>query len=294
LVRDGKTGRHAGPEWYDGLIYEMIRGSADFLAAQGDPALEARIDGYIARIVAAQAKDSTGYLNTWTQTMAPQTQRWGMNGGDDRSQHDVYNAGMMVEAGVHYYQATGKAVLLEAATRMANLMCDTIGPPPKANVIPGHSGPEEALVNLYRLYRDHPDAKQHAAVPVQEQRYLALAEFFIDAPGHYEGRTGRDKSFGAYGQDHAPLARQNTLEATQSARRFSARASRPPRPLTAAPNTGRPCCAFGRTSCGIACTSRVGQGPLPVKRSLGRTTTCRTTATWKPAQRLAAGFSTAI
>ena len=32
LVRDGKSGGHAGPPWYDGLIYEMIRGSADFLA----------------------------------------------------------------------------------------------------------------------------------------------------------------------------------------------------------------------------------------------------------------------
>src|SRR5437588_627553 len=30
-VRDGKKGGHAGPPWYDGLIYEMIRGSADFL-----------------------------------------------------------------------------------------------------------------------------------------------------------------------------------------------------------------------------------------------------------------------
>ena len=92
LVNDGRTGRHAGPEWYDGLIYEMIRGSADFLAAQQDEALESRINGYIHRIVAAQSKDPSGYINTWTQTMAPQTQRWGMNGGDDRSQHDVYNA----------------------------------------------------------------------------------------------------------------------------------------------------------------------------------------------------------
>ena len=87
LVRDGKTGKHAGPEWYDGLIYEMIRGSADFLAAQRDAALELRLDGYIQRIAAAQDKDPSGYINTWTQTMASPTQRWGMNGGDDRSQH---------------------------------------------------------------------------------------------------------------------------------------------------------------------------------------------------------------
>src|SRR5215471_7821882 len=31
-VRDGKSDGHVGPPWYDGLIYEMITGSADFLA----------------------------------------------------------------------------------------------------------------------------------------------------------------------------------------------------------------------------------------------------------------------
>src|SRR5438552_18564888 len=61
-VRDGKTGGHAGPEWYDGLIYEMIRGSADFLAAGRNPELERRLDGYIERIAAAAAKDPDGYL----------------------------------------------------------------------------------------------------------------------------------------------------------------------------------------------------------------------------------------
>src|SRR5580658_9778979 len=39
-VRDGQIGDHGGPAWYDGLIYEMIRGTADFLAAHPDPKLE--------------------------------------------------------------------------------------------------------------------------------------------------------------------------------------------------------------------------------------------------------------
>lgn len=212
LVRDGKKGKHAGPPWYDGLIYEMITGASDFLAQHRDAALEARLDGYIERIVAAQAKDTNGYVNTWTQTMAPQTQRWGLNGGDDLEQHEVYNAGAMIEAGVHYYKATGKTALLAAATRMANVMCDTIGPAPKENVIPGHSLAEDALVNLYRFYRDNPKVKQSVQVPVDEQRYLRLAEFFIDMRGHYEGRTGKHKTYGEYGQDHAPLAEQKTLE----------------------------------------------------------------------------------
>ena len=64
--------------------------------------------------------------------------------------------GMLVEAGVHYYNATGKTKLLEVATRCANLMAEYMGTFPKKNVVPAHSGPEEALVKLYTLYRDNP------------------------------------------------------------------------------------------------------------------------------------------
>lgn len=94
-IRDGASGEHGGPPWYDGLIYEMIRGCADFLASARDPALEARLDGYIERIAAAAAKDPDGYLNTFTQLKEP-THRWGLNGGNDNWQHDVYNAGAMI------------------------------------------------------------------------------------------------------------------------------------------------------------------------------------------------------
>ena len=66
------------------------------------PIWRRRIDGYIERIAAAAARDPDGYLNTWTQLMAPD-KRWGLNGGNDVKQHDVYNAGAMVEAAVHYY-----------------------------------------------------------------------------------------------------------------------------------------------------------------------------------------------
>lgn len=207
-VRDGRLQeKHHGPPWYDGLLYEMIRGCADYLATQRDPALEQRIDGYIERVVAAQAKDPDGYVNTYTQLQEP-THRWGLNGGNDLHGHDVYNAGAMVEAGVHYYRATGKTTLLKAAVRFANHMCDVIGPAPKHNVIPGHSAGEESLARLYELFHEQPELKKEMGVPVDERRYLALAEFFIEARGHYEGR----KSFGAYGQDHEPVFQQQTIE----------------------------------------------------------------------------------
>jgi len=206
-VRDGKMGEHAGPEWYDGLIYEMITGSADFLVQDPDPFLEKRLDGYIDRIAAAAATSPDGYLNTWTQLMAP-THRWGLNGGNDIIQHDLYNAGALVEAGVHYYRATGKIRLLQTAVKMANLMCDVMGPAPRLNVVPGHSLGEEALVNLFLLFRQHPELKPQMHVSVDEGRYLHLAEFWIDNRGNHAGRA----DFGAYAQDHVPIKDQDTIE----------------------------------------------------------------------------------
>ena len=157
LVASGARdiGRHAGPPWYDGLVYETIRGISDLLAQRPDPALKARVDGYIARIEAAQKSDPDGFVGTNTQ-LTEDNHRWGANGGFLRMQHDVYNAGMLIEAGVHYYEATGDDRLLKVATRMADYMVRTMGPAPKKNIVPAHSGPEEALVKLYKLYRDRP------------------------------------------------------------------------------------------------------------------------------------------
>ena len=185
----------------------MIRGSADFLAASPDAKLEKRLDGYIDRIAAAAAKDPNGYLNTWTQLMAPQ-ERWGLNGGNDLSQHDLYNAGAMIEAAVHYYRATGKTRLLQVAVKLANRMADVMGPPPKDNIVPGHSLGEEALVNLYQLFREKPELKSQMLVPVDEQRFLKLAEFWIENRGNHQGRP----SYGAYAQDDKPVLQQETIE----------------------------------------------------------------------------------
>jgi DUF1680 family protein len=209
-IRDGKGGEHGGPPWYDGLIYEMIRGCADFLAAKPDPLLEARLDGYIDRIAAAAAKDPDGYVNTFTQIKEP-THRWGLNGGNDVEQHDVYNAGALVEAAVHYYRATGKIRMLQVATKLANHMADVMGPPPKKNVVPGHSLPEEALVKLYLLFRSNPELKSQMTTPVDEQRYLKLAEFWIENRGNHVGRSF-GKFGGTYAQDHKPVLEQQTIE----------------------------------------------------------------------------------
>lgn len=207
-VRDGKSDGHAGPPWYDGLVYEMIRGAADFLAAKRDPVLEQRIDGYIDRIAAAQDRDPNGYLNTWTQLEHP-NQRWGLNGGNDGYQHEMYNVGAMCEAAVHYYNATGKPKLLKAAVKLANYTCDQVGPSPKYELVPNHAIVEEAFGNLYLFFREHPQLKQGMPVSVEEKRYLALAQYWVEARGH----PRKDQpSYGAYNQDQKPVFEQTTIE----------------------------------------------------------------------------------
>lgn len=228
-VRDGQRGGHAGPPWYDGLIYEMIRGSADFLIIKADPGLEEQLDGYIARIAAAAAKNPNGYINTYTQLDEP-GHEWGFNGGLQLWQHEVYNAGALVDAGTHYYKATGKTTLLETGVRFANYMSELMGPPPKKNIVPCHPLPEEALVKLYELFRENPEVKQKLHVPVREPDYLALAEFWIENRGHHIGKPDWEKdshaaeafvrnqeygdgrpSWGAYAMDDKPVFEQQTL-----------------------------------------------------------------------------------
>lgn len=205
------TNEHKGPPFSDGLLLETIRGISDFLAVYPDSATEKRLDEIITVIVAAQADD--GFLCTQTQCCYPD-KRWGENGGDIIIQHDLYDQGALIEAGVHHYLATGKTALLACAVRSACGIVRYIGPSPKANRIPGHSLPEEAMVKLYRLFRDHGTeapisalAKQYAVEPLA---FLEIARFWYDGRGKYEGRTlSWDKRFTPpYNQDHLPFVEQ--------------------------------------------------------------------------------------
>jgi DUF1680 family protein len=228
-VRAGLTGGHAGDPWMDGLVYEMIRGAADFISSQPDPELEKQLDGYIDRITAAAAINPHGYINTYTQLMEP-GHEWGLNGGLQLWQHEIYNLGALVDAGVHYCRATGKTKLLASGVRIANYMSEYMGPPPKRNIVPCHPLPEEALVRLYELFKEEPQLKSRVALPVDEAAYLKLAEFWIEDRGNNIGKPDWDKdhhaaeqfvrnqeygdgrpSWGPYAQDDASVFEQQNI-----------------------------------------------------------------------------------
>ena len=154
----------------DSDVYKVIEGAAYALSMRPDPALEARLDGWIARIAAAQEPD--GYLYTF-RTMHPDSpvqawinpKRW-LN--DPDLSHELYDLGHLYEAGVAYFQATGKRALLEVCLKSAGLVGHDFGDG-RLRIAPGHQVIEMGLVKLYRV--------------TGERRYLDLARIFLEARG---------------------------------------------------------------------------------------------------------------
>lgn len=173
-------------------IYKVIEGAAYCLTVQPDPALDAYIDGLIAKIAAAQEPD--GYLYT-TRTLAPEAphawagkERWLLE--TDLS-HELYNLGHLYEAAVAHYRATGKRSLLDVAIKTADLLDATFGPD-KRTIWPGHQIVEMGLVKLYRITGD--------------VRYFKLAKFMLDARGPGE----LPKAGSEYNQSMARVVDQTT------------------------------------------------------------------------------------
>jgi DUF1680 family protein len=164
--------------------------------------LEAKVDHYIELMEKAQAKD--GYLNSYYLTTAPR-ERW----TDLRVMHELYGAGHLMEAAVAYSQATGKRKMLDIMCRYADHIDRTFGPKKgQKRGYPGHEEIELALVKLYRTTRN--------------QKYLALAKYFIDERGrlpHYftleakkRGEPNPAPSGFRYQQAHLPVRQQKTAD----------------------------------------------------------------------------------
>ncbi|MBE5782840.1 MAG: hypothetical protein E7329_05920 [Clostridiales bacterium] len=203
--KDGKE--HIGYPFSDGLVYEAMRGVFDFLRVSYDEALDQLMDRLVDIIEKAQDED--GYICTRVMQNYPD-RRWGRNGAHITSEHDLYNHGALIEAAISQYLATGKTKLLTCAVKAANLICNTMGYPPKLNVIPGHSLEEEAFIKLYRLFRDHEELTEFAAAHhVDLNGYLEIVQYWYDNRGNFEGRPlPHPRHNKEYNQDHAPFTQQ--------------------------------------------------------------------------------------
>ena len=184
-------GTFKGCPFDDSDVYKIIEGAAYTLATHPDQELENYLDKLIADIAGAQESD--GYLYTartlgmekvkgFTRTKMMGPERWSNTGAS----HEFYNMGHMIEAGVAYWQVTGKRALLDVAIKAADMMDRTFGyGPGQIQRVPGHEEIELALCKLYRA--------------TGEVRYLKLAKTLLDFRG-----GGR-----AYNQDHLPVTKQD-------------------------------------------------------------------------------------
>ncbi|MFC1564964.1 glycoside hydrolase family 127 protein [candidate division KSB1 bacterium] len=185
-----KEGVHQGYFFNDSDVFKVIEGAAYSLAVFPDPELESYVDEVIEKIAAAQEDD--GYIYTARTALNPGKlppggeERW----SDIRWGHELYCAGHLYEAAVAYYNATGKSTLLDAALKNADLI-DSVFGPDKMRYPPGH---EEIEIGLVKLYK-------HTG----EEKYLRLAEFFINERGVPEGHGLYDD----YSQDHMPVTEQD-------------------------------------------------------------------------------------
>ncbi len=144
-------------KWLEGVAYLLKKGPAE----EYEREMEETID----RIEAGQGKD--GYFNIYFTNIEP-TKRF-----SDRSQHELYCAGHLIEAAVAYDEATGRGRFLKMMMKYADYIDQVFRIEQSAAfATPGHEELELALVKLYRY--------------TGEERYLALAKFFIDQRGVHE------------------------------------------------------------------------------------------------------------
>ena len=189
-VANGKGEPHEGIFYDDSDVFKALEAIAYALKVKPDAAMEAKADEWIDKVAAAQLPD--GYLNTW-YTLKGLDQRW-----TDMSMHEDYNGGHMIEAGVAYYQATGKRKLLDVCIKWADHF-DSLFGPGKRHWVTGHQELELALVKLYTV--------------TNNKKYLQLADWLLSERGHgyAKGYTWTDWKDTAYAQDVLPVKQQTEI-----------------------------------------------------------------------------------
>ncbi len=189
--------------FWDSDVGKWIEAAAYALSHRRDAALEAQIESIIDDLEQAQAPD--GYLNCWYQEREPDN-RW----TNLRDNHELYNAGHLLEGAVAYFHATRRDRLLKVMMRYMDHVAATFGPGPGQKR--GYCGHQEIELALVKLF--------HATGIV---KYLDLASYFIDERGaqpHYFDleRAARGEPVGAfiqgtyeYSQSHLPVRQQTKV-----------------------------------------------------------------------------------
>ena len=153
------SGQYAGTTWQDEWLYKWLEAAACVWRLNRDPALARRMDEAIALIAAAQQPD--GYLST--MPLASQKPRF-----QSAQDHELYNMGHLLTAGVIHHRMTGQDSLLNVARRAGDFLCANVG----ITVKPYMAHNPSAIMGLVELSR-----------LTGESKYLACAQLIVDKRG---------------------------------------------------------------------------------------------------------------
>ena len=189
--------------FWDSDVGKWIEAASYALSHRRVPDIEAKIDAIVEDLARAQSPD--GYLNCWYNGREPD-KRW----TNLRDNHELYNAGHLLEGAIAYFRSTGRRRFLDVMERYMDHVAATFGPGPgQKRGYDGHQEIELALVKLYRLTGD--------------RRRLDLAAYFIDERGRNpnyftEEAIARGEAPAAfwagtyeYNQSHLPVRAQTKM-----------------------------------------------------------------------------------
>lgn len=142
-------------------VYKWSEAVSFALASRNIPELGKVLRSAIEEVKAAQDED--GYVGTYLSGNR-KGERWVNLAWN----HELYNAGHLIQAAIAHKRVTGETTFFEVARRFADHICNVFGPGKKEGA-PGHPEVEMALVELYRETGD--------------SKYLDLAKYFIHARG---------------------------------------------------------------------------------------------------------------
>jgi hypothetical protein len=193
--------------FWDSDVGKWIEAAAYALSHRRDADIEAKIEAIVDDFEKAQAPD--GYLNCWYLGREPE-KRW----SNLRDNHELYNAGHMLEGAIAYYETTGRRRWLDVMERYVEHIRQNFGTGPgQKRGYCGHQEIEIALIKLYHL--------------TGEKKHLDLAAYFINErgnqPPHYfdverEAREQKGWEYQRYvqgtyeySQSHKPVREQDKV-----------------------------------------------------------------------------------
>ena len=170
--------------FYDSDVAKWIEAVGYIAEKDGESMAENErlIDEIANCMEAAQRED--GYLNSTVQQICPE-QKF-----KDRSNHELYCAGHLIEAAIAYHRATGKEKLLQIMERYCDCIYKAfVEEKTAAFVTPGHEEIELALMKLYAYTKN--------------KKYFDLAKFFLENRGKHKEQLICGSAY--YVQDEADI-----------------------------------------------------------------------------------------